>query len=61
MCDLVHEVDTIVHLSYLLTTSENLLLKMSDVRETAILQFPGHHLYFRNDFQMLFAVNIGHV
>ena len=25
------------------------------------LQFHGHHSYFRNDFQMLIAVNIGYV
>ena len=25
-----------------------------------ILQFHGHHSYFRKDFQMLLAANIGH-
>ena len=27
--------------------------------EESNLQFHGHHLYFRKDFQMLFAVNGG--
>ena len=31
----MHDVETIFHLSYVLTASENLFLNMSDARETA--------------------------
>ena len=37
ICDLVHDVKTIFHLSYVLTASGN----------------HGHHSYFRKDFQIL--------
>ena len=39
ICDLVHDVETIFHLSYLLTTSGNLFCNISDVRETANCSF----------------------
>ena len=41
ICDLVQDVETIFHLSYLLTASGNLFLNMSDARETANCSFTG--------------------
>ena len=35
ICDLVHDLKTILYLSYLLTASGNLFLNMSDAHETA--------------------------
>ena len=41
-CDLVHNVETIFHLSYVLTASGNLFKRnMSDARETANCSFTG--------------------
>ena len=39
ICDIVHDVKTILHLSYVLTASGNLFLNMSDARETANCSF----------------------
>ena len=47
ICDLVHNMETIFHLSYVLTASGN-------------LQFHGHHSYFRKDFQMLLTLKEGY-
>ena len=33
---------------------------MRGTRKTTKLQFLGHHLYLKEDFQMLLPVNIGH-
>ena len=41
ICDLVHDVETIFHLSYVLAVSENLFWNMSDARETANCSFTG--------------------
>ena len=41
ICDLVHDMKTIFHLSYLLIASENLLFNMSGARETANCSFTG--------------------
>ena len=41
ICDLVHDVDTLFHLSYVLTASGNLFRNMSDARETANCSFMG--------------------
>ena len=35
ICDLVHDVETIFHISFVLTASGNLFCKMTDARETA--------------------------
>ena len=51
ICDLVHDVETIFHLSYMLTASGD----MSDARE-----IHGHHSYFRKDFKMLLTFKEGH-
>ena len=40
-CDLVHDVETIFHLSYVLAASGNLFRNMSDARETANCNFTG--------------------
>ena len=40
-CDLVHDVETIFHLPYLLLASGNLFWNMSDARETANCSFTG--------------------
>ena len=40
-CDLVHDVETIFQLFYVLTASGNLFRNMSDVRETANCSFTG--------------------
>ena len=53
----MHDVETIFHLSYVLTASGNLFLNMSDACETAN---HGHHSYFRKDFQMLITLKEGH-
>ena len=37
----MHDVESIFHLSYVLTASGNLFLNMSDARETAICSFMG--------------------
>ena len=52
ICDLVQDVATRFHLSYLLTASGNLFCK---------LQFHGHHSYFRKDFQMLLTLKECHM
>ena len=39
--DLVHDVEPIFHLPYVLTTSGNFCLNMSDAHETAICSFTG--------------------
>ena len=52
MIDLVHDVEALFHLPYLVTASGNLFCK---------LQFRWYHSYFRKDFQMLLAVNTDHV
>ena len=39
ICDLVHKVETIFHLSIVLTASGNLFLNMSDARENANCSF----------------------
>ena len=54
ICDLVHDVETIFHLSNVLTASGNLFGNTSDARETA------NHSYFRKDFQMLLTLKEGH-
>ena len=41
ICDLVHDVETIFYLSYVLKASGNLFLNMSDTRETANCSFLG--------------------
>ena len=41
ICDLVHDVSTIFHLSCVLTASGNLFRNMSDARETANCSFTG--------------------
>ena len=41
ICDLVHDVETILHFSYMLTASGNLFWNMSDARETANCSFTG--------------------
>ena len=41
ICDLVHDVETIFHLSHVLIASGNLLLNMSDAHETANCSFTG--------------------
>ena len=41
ICDLVHDVETIFHLSYLLTASGFFFENMSDARETANCSFTG--------------------
>ena len=55
---LVHNVETyyslVCHLEF---TTEN----MSDARKTAVLQFSGHHSYFRHNFHVLFAVYKGQI
>ena len=40
-CDLMHDVETIFHLSYVLTASGNLFRNMSDARETENCSFMG--------------------
>ena len=55
--DLVHDVETIFHLSYVLTVSD-LFCNMNDAREK--LQFHEHHSYFRKDFQMLLTLKECH-
>ena len=47
-CDLVQYMQAIFHFPYVQTASGNLKL-----------QFHGYHLYFRKDFQMLLAFNLG--
>ena len=49
----MHDVETIFHLSYVLTASGNLFCNMK-------LQFHGHHSYFRKDFQMLLKLKEGY-
>ena len=61
MCDLVHDVEAIHWLCYLLPASGNVFWNMSDAYETAILQFHGHHSYFRKHFQMLVAAKEGEI
>ena len=41
ICDLVHDVGAIFHLSYVLTASGNLFRNMNDARETANCSFTG--------------------
>ena len=41
ICDIVHDVETIFHLSYVLKASVNLFCNMSDARETANCSFTG--------------------
>ena len=41
ICDLVHDVETIFDLSYVLTASGNIFLNMSDARETANCSLTG--------------------
>ena len=41
ICDLVHDVETIFQLSYVLKTSGNLFGNMSDAHETANCSFTG--------------------
>ena len=41
ICNLVHDVETIFHLSYVLTASGNLFSNMSDACETANCSFTG--------------------
>ena len=41
MCDIVHDVETLFHLSYVLTASGNLFCNMSNARETANCSFTG--------------------
>ena len=41
ICDLVHDVEIIFYISYVLTASGNLFRKMSDACETANCSFTG--------------------
>ena len=54
--DLVHDVKTIFHLSYLLTASGNLFRNMSDARETANCSFTCI-----THIQMLLTLKEGHM
>ena len=56
----MHDVETIFHLSYVLTASENLFLNMSDARETAICSFTGITNISEKKFQMLLTLKEGH-
>ena len=54
--DVMHDVDveTIFHLKLLThTNNSKSFLKPQVCAENYKLQFPGHHSYFRKDFQML--------
>ena len=56
--DLMHDMETIPA-----SLNANSICKssMNDPDETAKCSFPGHHSYFRKNFLLLLAVNIGHV
>ena len=47
ICDLVHNVETIFHLSYVLTISGNLFCNISDARETANGSFTASLIFQR--------------
>ena len=67
ICDLVHDVTTIFHPSYVLTASGNLFRNMSDARETANCSFTGithisekifrFYLHLRNATHSLHSVH----
>ena len=51
----MHDVETIFHLSYVLTVLEI----FPEIWVMPVM--PGHHSYFRKDFQRLFTLTEGYI